>query len=115
MTSKINIGTDVVEIQRFRRKPLGKNRSFYDSLFTRSELSYCIKYADPYTHFAGIFAAKEAVIKCLDESVRMTDIEIFWNNRGKPKVAIRDHKKNNTSVSISHTRSIALAVVVILL
>lgn len=115
MTSKINVGTDIEEIQRFRKKPIGKNRTFYQSLFTKLELSHCLKYSDPYTHLAGIFAAKEAIVKCLGKPTGMKNIEIFWDDNGKPKVIINSRKLDNIDISISHTRSIALAVAVILL
>ena len=116
MTSKINVGTDIIEIQRFRKKPLEKNESFYRLLFTKSELMHCAKYKDPYPHLAGIFAAKESIIKCLKEAPsKMMDIEIVWNKDGKPSGAISTQKIHDVSISISHTRTIALAVAIILL
>jgi holo-[acyl-carrier protein] synthase len=112
--SGIDIGTDIVEIKRFRQKPLEANLTFYNSIFTKSELIYCVKYADPYPHLAGIYAAKESIIKCSSRSLRMHDIEIIRCNDGKP-VAVICYKKKNTNVkiSISHTRSIAMAVAII--
>lgn len=116
MIKKIKTGTDIEEIQRFRKKPVGRNRTFYHSLFTKSELLYCLKYSDPYPHLAGIFCAKEAVIKCLDKSIAMKDIKISWNSNGKPRVTINSTKiGNKMDISISHTSSIAIAVAVILL
>ena len=115
MTTKINVGTDIIEVQRFRKKPLEKNQSFYKSLFTKSELMHCVKYKDPYPHFAGIFAAKESIIKCLKEAPsKMTDIELFWNKDGRPFATISTQKICDVNISISHTRTIALAVVIIL-
>jgi|SRR5579872_957831 len=114
MISKTKIGTDIIETQSFRQKPFEKNKNFYNSIFTESELFHCMKYSDPHPHFAGIFAAKEAIIKCLEKPVRMTDIEICWNDNGRPKAIIRSQKRN-IDISISHTRSIALAVAIILL
>ncbi len=55
----MNVGIDVIEIKRFREKPLNKeNASFYHSIFTKSELLYCTKYSDPYPHIAGIFSKR---------------------------------------------------------
>jgi holo-[acyl-carrier protein] synthase len=111
---KISVGTDIVEINRFRRKPLKANASFYDSIFNKSELMYCLKYSDPYPHLAGIFAAKEAVLKCSDQLLRMTDIEVSRHTDGKPTAVAHCQKKDiNAKISISHTRSLAIAVAII--
>jgi phosphopantetheine--protein transferase-like protein len=110
---KIRIGTDIVEIRRFKQKYIENNLTFYKSIFTKSELKYCSKYLDPYPHLAGIFAAKESVIKCLDRPLRMSDIEVSRDINGKP-IAITHYKKKTTKVqiSISHTRSVAVAVAI---
>ena len=111
----MNVGIDVIEIKRFREKPLNKeNASFYHSIFTKSELLYCTKYSDPYPHIAGIFAAKESVLKCLIRPIKMIEIEISHNRAGKPSLAIRSRKKKavQARISITHTKSIAVAVAV---
>jgi holo-[acyl-carrier protein] synthase len=110
---KINIGTDIIEINRFRCKPVKTNLSFYNSIFNKSELSYCLKYSDPYPHLAGIFAAKEAVIKSSDYPVGMTDIEIVRYTERRP-TAVVHHNGITTSVeiSISHSHSLAIAVAI---
>ena len=111
----MNVGIDVIEIKRFREKPLNKeNASFYHSIFTRSELLYCTKYSDPYPHIAGIFAAKESVLKCLIRPIKMIEIEISHNRGGKPSLAIHSRKKRavQARISITHTKSIAIAVAV---
>lgn len=115
-TPKINIGTDIIEISRFRCKPIKANLSFYNSIFNKSELTYCLRYSDPYPHLAGIFAAKEAVIKCSDYPVRMIDIEIVRYTEGKPTAVIH-HNENTTNVeiSISHSQSLAIAVAILFL
>jgi holo-[acyl-carrier protein] synthase len=110
---KINIGTDIVEVSRFRRKPLKANTRFYNSIFNKSELMYCLRYSDPYPHMAGIFAAKEAVIKCSDSPLRMTDIKIGRSTDGRPKAGFHHNKKaKKVKISISHTRSLAIAVAI---
>jgi holo-[acyl-carrier protein] synthase len=112
---KINIGTDIIEIQRFRHKPLKANMGFYNSIFTKSELVNCLKYSDPYPHLAGIFAAKESVIKCSSRHLRMIDISIMRDIHGKP-IAITRHKNKTikTEISISHTQSLAIAIAIII-
>jgi holo-[acyl-carrier protein] synthase len=118
ITTKIDIGTDLIEVRRFRSKPVNNanNASFYHSIFTEHELRYCMKYSDPYPHFAGIFAAKESMIKCLKKPVKMIHIEITHNRYGKPAgvVSCCNNKKKaiKAAISISHTRSLAIAMAV---
>ena len=110
----LNVGIDVIEIERFRNKPLNnENASFYHSIFTESELSYCTKYSDPYPHLAGIFAAKESILKCLTTPIEMIEIEISHNREGKPHIATHTKiKATQARISISHTRSIAIAIAI---
>jgi holo-[acyl-carrier-protein] synthase len=114
--SIIKVGTDIIEIQRFRRRPLKTNMSFYNSIFNKSELMYCLKYSDPYPHLAGIFAAKESVVKCFNKQLRMLDISIDRSKDGKPTVIINCYQNKNfkIEISISHTRSLAVAVAIII-
>lgn len=114
-TESLNVGTDVIEVRRFRNKPLNeKNAGFYHSVFTEAEITYCTKYSDPYPHLAGIFAAKESIIKCLNKPTKMIDIEIIHGQYGKPIAMIHRKKKNTstTQISISHTKSLAIAVAI---
>jgi len=111
----LKVGTDVIEVKRFRSKPLNdRNTGFYHSVFTKSELIYCTKFSDPYPHLAGIFAAKESIIKCLNKPVKMIDIEIIHEQYGKPTAVIYWRSKTtiSTRISISHTKSVAIAVAI---
>jgi phosphopantetheine--protein transferase-like protein len=115
VTAELNVGTDLIEIKRFRNKPLNDdNASFYHSIFTESELMYCMKYSDPYPHIAGIFAAKESIIKCLSRPLKMINIEISHNEYGKPIALVHCRKKKaiRARISISHTRSLAIAMAI---
>ena len=107
----INIGTDIIEIRRFKDKPIEHNRTFYNSIFSVDEIAYCQKFKDPYSHFAGIFAAKEATIKCIGKPFSMSKIKLYWDKYGKPHVEIAQ-EKIQINVTISHTHTIAIAVAV---
>ena len=110
---KINVGTDIVEVKRLRLKPIKDHTTFYKNIFTESELMHCLKFSDPYPHLAGIFAAKEAIIKCYDKPLRMVDIKITWDTNGKPIAIVHYEKKtNNVNISISHTQMLAIAVAI---
>jgi holo-[acyl-carrier protein] synthase len=77
-------------------------------------MNYCGKFSDPYPHLAGIFAAKESIIKCFNKPTKMIDVEIIHGPYGKPNAVIHRKRKNAESVtiSISHTRSLAIAVAI---
>jgi phosphopantetheine--protein transferase-like protein len=75
---------------------------------------YCSRYSDPYPHLAGIFAAKEAVIKSTDWPLRMSDVKIGRSADGRPTADAHYKKRaKNVKISISHTRSLAIAVAII--
>ena len=68
--SSIGIGIDIVKVNRFRIHPYESHKRFYKKLFSKSEIDYCLKFKDPYKHFAGKFAIKEAVIKSISKIVK---------------------------------------------
>ena len=103
-----NIGVDLVEIKRFRKMPYKSNQSFYQKIFTAKEIKYCLSKADPYQHFAARFAAKEAVLKTLNQSVyRAKNIEIINDKDGAPVVKTGSRKK--ILISLSHSDEYAIA------
>jgi len=113
MFDKIGVGIDIVEIKRFKKIPYKINSKFYKKIFLTSEINYCTKFKNPYEHFAGKFAIKEAVKKSISTPIRFLDIESYHSNLS-PKVRIRGQYKNYYVflVSISHEKNIAVAVVI---
>lgn len=118
-----SIGIDIVEIDRFRKHNLKVQRKFYNRMFNDYEIFYCLKFKDPYPHFAGLFAAKEAVFKALNEfsNLGLYDIYIKHTKLGKPIVKpdfweSRDlpEKEFTIKVSISHTKVHAIAWAVVI-
>lgn len=112
MIQRMDVGSDIIEVERFEEKPLEKNEKFYNSIFSKSELLHCKKYANPYSHLAGVFAAKESIIKCIDKPVPLHDIKIKWSKNGKPTATI-SNKKLIINVTISHTNKHAIAFAVV--
>ncbi|NHK31557.1 MAG: holo-ACP synthase [Asgard group archaeon] len=113
-----SIGIDIVDINRFRKFNLEKQRSFYNKVFNDYEINYCLEFKDPYPHFAGLFAAKEAVYKALNEFINLQLYQIFisHNELGKPLVNIDFKEEENIpkeqftcKVSISHIEQNAIA------
>lgn len=106
----IKAGCDIVYLPRFR-KILTRTPSMRGRLFLPHEE----KNANLET-LAGIFAAKEALIKALGSTPgRWHDIQILHENSGKPVLKYLHHQKivKAQDVSISHDGDYAMAMVVI--
>ena len=114
MSKIIGIGTDIVEIGRFREKPYLENKRFYKKIFLDSEIKYCLKFKSSAEHFAGKFAIKEAVKKSLDKNIDFLNIETY-HIKLKPNVKL-NIKKNcyEFMCSISHEKQYAIGFVIML-
>lgn len=103
------IGCDIVKIDRFSK--LVQDEKFLDKYFTTNEKNYIFSKVNPAQTLAGIFAAKEAVLKALKigigGGVNLSDIEILHENSGSPYALIGNDK---FEVSISHDGDYAMAV-----
>ena len=104
------IGIDIVDVERFRKKNFLENESFYKKIFTNLEIAYCRKFSDPYPHFAGKFALKEATKKALQIKLKMTEI-ITSHIESKPIVTIPS-KEYHLEASISHDGDYAIAILI---
>lgn len=105
------IGIDAVEIVRFRAAMKGGSERFFATTFSQRERKYCTAFADPSPHFAGTFAAKEAILKAVGaERVPVSAIEIRHEKSGRPVVWLKGRRNRSILVSISHTKRIACAV-----
>ena len=107
-----SIGIDIEEVGRFRQLLYATNKNFYKKIFTEKEIKYCLSKSDPYQHFAGKFAAKEAVAKALNQSVyKAKKIEVLNKKDGSPIVKFQVSSiKYQVLVSISHTKDHAIAI-----
>jgi phosphopantetheine--protein transferase-like protein len=108
----VRIGTDVVELNRFKSK-LNSSPAILKSLFTTSEL----KKSDS-THLAGVFAAKEAVIKALElPPGSWLKTEIGYQGNGKPILKLPKKLETNLEshdLSITHDGEYVVATFVAL-
>ena len=111
MIENFGLGVDIIDVNRFRNIPYEEKTSFYNKIFNKNEIKYCLKFKDPYTHFAGKFAIKEAVKKSLNKKISMLKIHTYHIN-SKPSVKlIDDGNFLKFLVSISHEKNLAVAVV----
>lgn len=112
------IGIDIVEISRIK-KLMGEK--FYSRVFTQEEVNYLAsKNYAPQTA-AGLFCAKEAVLKALGcgigNGANLKQVEIVHDTLGRPTVNLRGKAQELAlqlggylCVSISHTSLTAIAV-----
>lgn len=120
----ISCGVDIIEVDRIKRNIENSGEKFLNRVFTDNEIEYCnSKNLQKYQHFAGRFAAKEAVFKAISRSldnkysVSWKDIEIVNDNQGRPELKLSnvDTKKiESMDISISHCELYAVASVSIL-
>ena len=88
----LGTGIDIVEIQRIRESIGRYGERFTRRVFTPTEIAYCEGKAAWAVHFAGRYAAKEAVMKALQTGwaggVRWKDVAVTRNERGLPGVEL---------------------------
>jgi holo-[acyl-carrier protein] synthase len=124
---RIYQGIDLVPVAKIRDIMI-KRPQFAEEVFTVREREYCVARPDPYVHFAGRFAAKEACLKALGTGLSglgidaaLGEIEVVPEKSGKPrlvvsgwteKIGIRK-KIRQFSVSISHSADLAIASVIL--
>ena len=115
------LGNDLVEIGRIRLSIQRYGHHFLNRLFTSEEQDHCLRYSDSALHFAGRFAAKEAVVKALGvgfgSEAKWHDIALHANVKGKPIVILSkalEARFNSPSllVSITHTAEYASAIAI---
>ena len=115
----ISVGVDIESIGRFSNLNGNKDKSFFDKVYTKSELDYCYSKKNGAQHLAGRYCAKEAITKALCALGRVDlmyrDIEITNSERGVPEVDIlkKGFDDLEISVSISHCEDKAIATAVI--
>lgn len=117
----IGLGTDIVEIVRIGQMIQRHGELFLNRVYTPAEIRYCQRRKECYQHFAGRWAAKEAVMKTLGtglaRGVSWKDIEVCTTKTGQPKLNIkggaRDHAEqmgvDEILITISHCRAYATA------
>ena len=118
----LGTGIDLVENERVKQTLIRWDRSFKERIFLPRERSYCDSKAEPWRHYAGRFAVKEAVTKAfgtgIGEHIGWQDIEVTRNERtGAPSVELsekgwklaRERGVRRILISLSHTHHYAVA------
>lgn len=105
--AQTGVGIDIEEIASIPLTDNFRDHEFFINNFSSEEIAYCILQQNPNASFAGMFAAKEAIIKA-DNQLKgspFNSIIIQHTAHGKPFY-------KNFYISISHVSTIAVAVAV---
>lgn len=117
----LGIGTDITECLRIAQMIERHGELFIARVYTPQEIQYCQSRKQSTQHFAGRWAAKEAVLKAVGtgwrRGISWRDVEIRNQLGGKPVVALFGGLREVAEelgigqilISISHCRSHATA------
>lgn len=122
---RILTGTDIIEIERIKESIEDLGETFKNRIYTKKEIEYCESRKNAkYQHYAGRFAAKEAIFKAVSDllenkfEISWKDVEVLNDVNGKPKITIFNQKLKekigSLDISISHCKEYAVSSVVIL-
>ena len=121
----LGLGTDLVEITRIERSLERFGEQFLQRLYTPGEIAYCLaRKKTSAESFAARFAAKEAGAKALgtgiSRGVGWQELEVTRRPGQAPQLVL--HRRaaeiaaalgiRSLSLSLTHTREMAMAVVV---
>jgi holo-[acyl-carrier protein] synthase len=117
----LGIGTDIIECPRIGKMIEQHGELFLRRIYTDREIRYCQARKHAIEHFAGRWAAKEAILKAMgtgrSHGIAWTNIEVRNDSDGRPQVMVcgaareiaRERGIGEILVSISHCRTYATA------
>ncbi|HXE06919.1 MAG TPA: holo-ACP synthase [Acidobacteriaceae bacterium] len=121
----IGLGTDLMEIARIEESILRFGDRFLGRVFTPGEIAFCQKKKKSAESFAARFAAKEAAAKALgtgiSRGVSWQEIEVVRRAGERPEVLFHGRAAERSralgvlsaNISLTHSREIAMAVVIL--
>jgi len=120
----LGIGTDIVECLRIAQMIERHGELFVSRVYTTYEIEFCSARKAATQHYAGRWAAKEAVLKALGtgwiRGITWRDVEIRNQPSGQPTIALAGGAREiceqkgiaQMLISISHCRSHATAMAI---
>ena len=112
---EVKIGSDILQLKKFQNSFQRYPQKFKRDIFCESELRN-----SEISHLAGIFSAKEAVIKALDLKAGIwKSIEVGNLKSGKPFIRLNkeifSENIESSDISISHHGDYVMAVAIFLI
>jgi holo-[acyl-carrier protein] synthase len=117
----LGIGTDIIEVLRIAQMIERHGELFITRVYTDDEIEYCSARKAATQHYAGRWAAKEAVLKAIGtgwvRGISWRDVEVRNQPGGAPVVALRGGAREvverrgirRLHITISHCRCHAVA------
>jgi holo-[acyl-carrier protein] synthase len=121
----LGLGSDVIEIARIAASMERFGDRFLRRVFTAEEIAYCRRKKNAAESFAARFAAKEAGAKALgtgiSHGIAWPEIEVRRQPSGRPTLHWSGRAQEmadrlgvkRSSISLTHSREIAMAFVVL--
>jgi holo-[acyl-carrier protein] synthase len=121
----LGIGTDLVETKRVQDSIDRFGERFVERIFTAGEIAYCNRKRNSAESFAARFAAKEAGAKALgtgiSQGVSWKEFEVRRETSGRPTLHLSGRAAElaeamgvrKIQLSLTHSRELAMAVVVV--
>ena len=121
----LGTGLDLTEVARIRRAIARHGRRFLERVFTPAEIAHVERKANRPEGYAARFAAKEAGMKAIGtgwrRGVRWRDFEVVNLPTGKPTLRLHGQAARiaeglggqSISLSLSHTESLGMAIVIL--
>ena len=122
----VGVGTDIIECLRIAQMIEKHDEYFIRKVYTPWEIEYCGSRKAATQHYAGRWAAKEAILKAIGtgwaKGIQWTDLEIRNAMGGAPSVNLEGAARDiceqkgivEVKISISHCRLFATAFAVAL-
>jgi len=120
----LGVGTDLMEIARIAQSIARFGDRFLARVYTPREIAYCQRKKNAAESFAARFAAKEAGAKALgtgiSHGVNWLELEVTRELSGKPSLELtgraaeraRQLGVSHITLSLTHSKDVALAVVI---
>lgn len=121
----IATGIDIIEISRIEEALARQGERFRRRVFTDAEIAYCESVNPKVASYAARFAAKEAAMKALGtgwtDGIAWREIEVVRDEKGAPSLLLsgralsrmRELGADRAHLSLSHSRDMAIAQVVL--
>jgi holo-[acyl-carrier protein] synthase len=121
----LGLGTDLIEIERIQASMDRFGERFLERIFTAEEIAYCLRKKQPAESLAARFAAKEAGAKALgtgiSRGISWKEIEVTRKMGERPMLHFNGRAGElakamgvrRVQLTLSHSRKLAIAVVVV--